>query len=153
ADALRGTLGRAAIVWERSAEVAALAVAPIPSAVGSSPLGEMARRVAAEMRRVAPEATVSVSAGSAVADPLDLARSFTEARRALEVGRWASGSGSVTAFDELGAERLLVGVPPATLREFVAAQLGSLFAYDERHHTELIGTLETYLATRNAALA
>src|SRR5438094_234457 len=44
--------------------------------------------------------------------------------------------------------------PPAgTLQEFVAAQLGPLFAYDAIHHGDLVRTLEVYLATRNAALA
>ena len=43
-------------------------------------------------------------------DPLHLDRSFTEARRALAIGRWGHGPGKVTAFDDLGLDRLLVGV-------------------------------------------
>ncbi len=149
ADAVRMTLGRTAIVWERSAEVAALAA--LPSAPGAA--REAARRVAGEIRRVAPNAVVSLGIGGTVADPLDLARSFTEARRSLEVGRWASGAGATTVFAELGAERLLVALPAATLQEFLISQLGPLLAYDAKHRTDLTRTLETYLATRNAALA
>ncbi len=149
ADAMRALLGRSAIVWERSAEVAALAVVP----PGRPALGDIARRVSAEATRVAPDATTSVGAGTIATDPLELARSFSEARRALQVGRSALGAGCVSVFGELGAEQLLVGLPASTLQEFVAVHLEPLLAFDARHRTDLVRTLETWLATRNAALA
>ena len=91
--------------------------------------------------------------GRAALDPLDLHRSFGEARRALSIGRWAHGPGDVTAFDDLGLDRLLVAVPVAEAEAFCADVLGKLEAYDAAHGTSLVATLETFLATRNAALA
>jgi purine catabolism regulator len=59
----------------------------------------------------------------------------------------------VTTFDELGLDRLLVALPPAEAVSFRDAALGRLEAYDAAHGANLVATLDTYLATRNAALA
>jgi len=44
-------------------------------------------------------------------------------------------------------------VPVSEGEAFCADVLGSLEAYDAAHGTTLVATLETFLATRNAALA
>jgi purine catabolism regulator len=149
AEATRVALGRSAIIWERSAEVAALAVAGSSTAE----LRDLGERVRDEARRAVPDVLVGVGVGRSVADPLTLATSWTEARRALEIGRWGSGAGSVTLYGDLGVDRLIVGLPEAELVEFASSLLGPLIAHDERHRTDLVGTLEVYLETRNAALA
>jgi purine catabolism regulator len=59
----------------------------------------------------------------------------------------------VTAFDQLGLDRLLVAVPASEAEAFCADVLGRLEAYDAVRGTALVATLETFLATRNAALA
>jgi purine catabolism regulator len=147
ADVARQVLGARAIVWERSAEVAALVV---PFAAG---LAEMGERFVAEARRALPESTVSVGIGRPVDDPLLLATSYTEARRALSIGRWARGTGHVSLFADLGVDRLLVGVQKPELADFARQLLGPLLDYDARHRTDLCRTLEVYLETRNGALA
>jgi PucR family transcriptional regulator, purine catabolism regulatory protein len=147
ADVARQALGTRAIVWERGAEVAALVV---PFAAG---LAEMGERFVAEARRALPESTVSVGIGRPVDDPLRLADSYTEARRALSIGRWARGAGHVSLFAELGVDRLLVGVAKPELADFATQLIGPLLDYDARHRTELCRTLEIYLETRNGALA
>ena len=48
---------------------------------------------------------------------------------------------------------MLVDVPSAEVAAFCAATLGPLEAHDAAHGTDLVGTLATFLATRNAALA
>jgi purine catabolism regulator len=150
ADGARLALGRAAIVWERSSEVAALVAMPD----GSAPdLHETGARLLAEAQRNVPDGLVSVGIGRVVGDPVLLAGSYTEARRALEIGRWGRGSGRVSLFGDLGVDRLLVGLPDAELADFAATVLRPLIAYDERHRTDLVATLEAFLDTRNAALA
>jgi len=148
-DAARLVLGRTAIIWERSAEVAALA------AVESDEAGlrDLGTRLLDEARRAVPDGLVGIGIGRSVADPLALTSSWTEARRALEIGRWGRGAGGATVYADLGVDRLLVGLPEADLVEFAASLLGPLVAYDERHRTDLLGTLEVFLETRNAALA
>lgn len=157
ADAVRTGSGRTAITWERSAEVAALVAAPRSATAAAEGrrggLEEIGRRVAAEARRSLPDAVVSIGIGRPVDDPAGLAGSFADAARALEVGRWSGGPGRVTTFDALGLDRLLAGMAPDELHEFVESTLAPLLAYDRRHRLDLCGTLETYLASRNGALA
>ena len=147
AEAARASLGPGSIVWERSREIGALVSA------GPSGLREIGAALQAEASRHLPGIVVSVGIGRTALDPLDLHRSFGEARRALSIGRWAHGPGDVTAFDHLGLDRLLVAVPVSEGEAFCADVLGSLEAYDAAHGTTLVATLETFLATRNAALA
>lgn len=146
AEAARASLGTSAIVWERSREIGALVAA-------GRGLRELGSALQAEAIRRLPGAVVSVGIGTPAPDPLDLHRSFNEARRALAIGRWGHGPGRITAFDDLGLDRILVAVPSAEIEAFCGSMLGRLEAYDAVHGTSLVPTLETFLATRNAALA
>ncbi len=147
AEAARASLGAGSIVWERSREIGAL-VSARPGA-----LREIGTALQAEAGRHLPGIVVSVGIGRTAVDPLDLHRSFGEARQALSIGRWARGPGDVTAFDDLGLDRLLVAVPASDAAAFCADELGKLEAFDAARGTALVETLETFLATRNAALA
>jgi purine catabolism regulator len=147
AEAARASLGPGSIIWERSREIGALVSA------GNAGLREIGAALQAEASRHLPGIVVSVGIGRAALDPLELHRSFGEARRALSIGRWAHGPGEVTAFDGLGLDRLLVAVPESEAAAFCADLLGRLEAYDAARGTALVMTLETFLATRNAALA
>ena len=147
AEAARVSLGPAAIIWERSREIGALIAA------GPAGLREIGATLQAEASGHLPGLVISVGIGRAALDPLDLHQSFGEARRALSIGRWAHGPGDVTAFDDLGLDRLLVAVPVPEAEAFCADVLGKLEAYDAAHGTSLVATLQTFLATRNAALA
>jgi PucR family transcriptional regulator, purine catabolism regulatory protein len=148
ADAARAGLGSAAIVWERSHEIGALVPASDPRE-----LREVGAVFRAEATRRLPGLAVGIGIGRITPDPLRLHASFLEARRALVVGRWGHGPGRLTIFEELGVDRLLVTVPDAEISAYCAAMLGRLEAYDSTHGTNLVDTLETFLASRNAALA
>ena len=147
AEAARASLGPGSIIWERSREIGALVSA------GNAGHREVGAALQAEASRHLPGIVVSVGIGRAALDPLELHRSFGEARRALSIGRWAHGPGEVTAFDDLGLDRLLVAVPESEAEAFCADLLGRLEAHDAARGTALVATLETFLATRNAALA
>jgi purine catabolism regulator len=162
AEAARASLGPVAIIWERSREIGALVsagsdVGPAGhdgrGRSGPSAIRQIGAALQAEANRLLPGVVVSVGIGRTAHDPLDLHRSFVEARRALAIGGWARGTGQVTAFDDLGIDRLLVAVPDSEAVAFCLDMLGSLEAYDAKRGTTLIATLETFLATRNAALA
>jgi len=162
AEAARASLGPTSIIWERSREIGALVTARPQSAPGShdgrgrpgpGELREIGAALQAEASRHLPGIIVSVGVGRPAVDPLELHVSFAEARRALSIGRWARGPGKVTAFDDLGLDRLLVAVPDGEVAAFCANLLGPLEAYDSARGTALVATLETFLATRNAALA
>jgi purine catabolism regulator len=97
--------------------------------------------------------TVSIGVGRRFADPADLAASFVEASRAVDVGRWAKGRHVTEVFDELGLERLLAATPQEDLAEFVRHTIGPLHDHDRGHGTDLVDTLAVWLETRNMAEA
>jgi purine catabolism regulator len=146
----RSSLGRQAITWERSSEVASLVPATGP---GDGGLPDAARRLLAEWEHIAPETIISIGVGRPSDDPIRLSESYGEARRALHVSAWRTGGGAVSEFRHLGVDRLLVGLPDAELADFVATMLQPLVDYDRRHRADLVVTLEAWLETRNAAAA
>jgi PucR family transcriptional regulator, purine catabolism regulatory protein len=80
-------------------------------------------------------------------DPVDLYRSGSEARLAVNVGE-AEGR-SLLAFEDTGAYRLLLPAmseDPRELERFYAETIEPLAAYDDQYETELVLTIEAYLA-------
>ena len=82
---------------------------------------------------------------------MSIPRSYLEASRAVDVGRWARGRHVTAVFDQLGLERLLASTPTEDLAEFVEQAIGPLVDYDRSHHSELVPTLGMWLETRNMA--
>ncbi|CAB4716501.1 unannotated protein [freshwater metagenome] len=77
----------------------------------------------------------------------DLPEAYTQAQRAVEVGRRVHGGGSRTFFDQLGLHRLIAMVPDdAELRRFAHDMLGPL-AIDTPEAEDLRITLQTLLDT------
>lgn len=147
-EAARAALGPAAITWERSREIAALVVAASTTA-----LRDAGSALQAEARRRLPGVVIGVGIGRAAADPLELHISYAEARRAIAIGRWSRGPGHTTPFEDLGLDRLIAAVPASELAAYRTALIGPLEAHDAARGTNLAETLETYLASRNAAQA
>jgi len=150
AAAVRATLGPDAIVWTRTATIAAL-IAPVTDDPAER------RHVAETLRKELDVQLrfvhVSIGVGRRVDTPTLLARSFDEARRAVEVGRWAKGRHATEIFDQLGLERLLAATPTDDLVEFVRGAIGPLETYDRDNNAELVDTLAVWLETRNMAEA
>ncbi len=138
-DGARGVLGRDAIIWERSAGVAALL-----------PAGEIAERARALQSRLSG-LVLRIGIGRVYADPFAWRSSFTEALRALSLGR--RGSGGVYAYEDLGLHRLLLACPAAELAAFRDDALGPLLAYEREHSgCSLLLTLAAFLENnRNIA--
>ena len=150
AAAARATLGTDAIVWTRSATIAALVA---PETEESAERRQMAEGLRRELDERLRTVTVSIGVGRRVDDPAALPRSFLEASRAVDVGRWAKGRHVTELFDELGLERLLASTPTDDLAEFVHHAIGALIDHDRVNDTDLVVTLEVWLETRNMAEA
>jgi purine catabolism regulator len=150
AAAARATLGRDAIVWRRSATIAAL-VAPATDEPGER--RSLAEALRHELDDRVRTVTVSIGVGRRVIDPSELAGSFAEASRAVDVGRWAKGRHVTEVFDELGLERLLAATPQGELADFVLRAIGPLYRHDQAHSGDLVDTLAVWLETRNMAEA
>jgi purine catabolism regulator len=150
AAAARATLGRDTIVWARSATIAALVA---PATDDPAERRQIAEGLRKELDTRLRSVNVSIGVGRRVNDPTRLQRSFVEASRAVDVGRWAKGRHVTEVFDQLGLERILSSTPTDDLAEFVVQAIGPLVAHDRAHNTELVDTLAVWLETRNMAEA
>lgn len=150
AAAARATLGSESIVWARSTTIAALVAPGTDDASERRELADQLRRALDERLQVV---TVSIGVGRRVDRPDDLPRSYIEASRAVDVGRWAKGRHVTEVFDQLGFERLLASTSPEELAEFVENAIGRLIDHDRAHRTDLVVTLGAWFDTRNMAQA
>jgi sugar diacid utilization regulator len=100
----------------------------------------------AAVRREIGGGLCRVGVGGAYDRPLDLPRSYHEARLALRLQTAVTGDHQTTEFDRLGVYRLLADVgEPRSVERFVREWLGELLDYDARKGSELVETLSRYL--------
>ncbi|GAY11927.1 regulator of polyketide synthase expression [Pseudonocardia sp. N23] len=151
-EAAAGRLVPEAIVATRTDEVVALVPAP-PG--GGSPV-DAARALAAgclaaTAGRIGMRTPVAAGVGNPCASAAEISRSYTEARHALLAGERLGGTGSVTAFADLGIHRLLLRVPDvADLRGFAEEVVGTLIAEERNGGTEYLATLSAYFEHNNS---
>ncbi len=139
----------AAIVARRREELVILL--PGDSAPAPEDLGKTITQSAASMY---PEWPLTAGIGNVCNAPSDIANSYAQARRAAEVALRFGRRGEVVTFDDLGFYRLLFQVGDrAELRAFVDQVLGPLLAYDQKHKTDFVQTIATYLAQNNSLQA
>ncbi|WP_454196965.1 PucR family transcriptional regulator [Nocardia sp. Marseille-Q1738] len=88
--------------------------------------------------------TIGISGGCA--QPSDFARSFDDARRAINIRLRSRIPDGATAFDELGFYRLVDAArADGQVEQFMREWLGVLLDYDRDHHADLVYTLSQYL--------
>jgi purine catabolism regulator len=123
----------------REAELALV----VPSTLDASAL---ARAALDQAFVLLPGARVTGAIGGVCTTASAIARSYAQARRALETARRFGRAGEVIAFDDLGVYRLLFHVSDAEeLRGFTDQVLGALIAYDQGHSADLVRTLDAFL--------
>lgn len=109
------------------------------------PLTAFARALQTRSRQAGRQATIGV--GSVVTTIDEVARSLTEADHVVAAAPWA---GRDKLYYELWDVRVrgLIHVlrDDPRLQHFARRELGALLEHDARRGTELLGTLETYLA-------
>jgi sugar diacid utilization regulator len=116
----------------------------VPAPADARELGRQALRQAASLL---PAWRVTAGVGGVCDSAGAIARSYAQARRALETAQRFGGQGDVVAFEDLGVYRLLFHVTdPAELRDFIDQVLGPLLDYDERHSSDFLNTLAAFLA-------
>ncbi|BBG05311.1 MULTISPECIES: PucR family transcriptional regulator [Pseudonocardia] len=90
-------------------------------------------------------AVPAIGIGNECRAAAQVARSYSEARRALTAGLRSPVPGAVVPFAELGVHRLLLQFPdPAELRRFGDEVLGQLFADGSSTGADLLTTLSVY---------
>ncbi|MBO0867032.1 MAG: helix-turn-helix domain-containing protein [Micromonosporaceae bacterium] len=95
-------------------------------------------------------AEIVMGVGGVCRRPVDIGRSYAEARRTMDAMRRVGRRG-VVLFDELGIYRLLLQIPDlAELHKFVAEVLGRLTSYEREHGSKYLSTLACYLQENNS---
>lgn len=126
---------------------AAAEVTVIVPAEDEERLALVSAKLAREVEEGLPGFHLTAARSRRCADPADLYRAGTEARLAVNVGE-AEGR-TLIAFEETGAYRLLLPAmseDPAELERFYAETIEPLARYDDQYETDLVTTVEAYLA-------
>ncbi len=129
-----------AVVMARADEV--VAVLSVGDGIDTLRVLADACITAADRRRVH---TVAVGIGGPCRGAAEIARSYQEARLALAASERTGRAGAVTAFGELGVERLFLRVPDVRdLRAFATEVLGRLLDGPGGAGAEFLSTLAAY---------
>lgn len=105
-------------------------------------LAAAAGRLAAEL-----PGRVLVGATTPVADAGDLAAAVGRARQVVRVARRSGRRTGVVMERDVAAHRLVTrAIDPQVLSDFVHEQIGPLVDHDREHRSELLRTLDAYLA-------
>ena len=116
-----------------------------------------ARRLGASLHRALVDALdtplVTVGVGTVARSPREIPRTYQEAEQALDLAERVFGRGRIVYFGDLGVYRLLSRLDQVELRRFHEERLGPLLQYDRQHRTELVKTLDAFLAANNSPTA
>ena len=131
-----------------------------PLASGSAKLPAVARATATKIRKICkeilPELSVSVGIGRFHDDPGETRRAYREAQSALQVSQRLGEKAAIATFDDMGVYKLLLGAleeDPEEVRNFYEETIARVEVYDREHKTDLVGTLEAYLANNRSVAA
>lgn len=131
-----------------------------PLAGGGDRLMDIARASALQIQKACrdllPELTVSVGIGRFHDDPAETRRAYREAQSALQVSQRLGETGAIATFDDMGVYKLLLGAmeeDPEEVRNFYEETIARVEEYDQKHNTDLLGTLEAYLANNRSVAA
>ncbi|MCL6446558.1 MAG: helix-turn-helix domain-containing protein [Armatimonadetes bacterium] len=111
--------------------------------------GKMAEMLLKTLARLAGETAFSVGIGEMVCEePAHYPEAYQEVKWTVEIGRKMYGPGKIFRAGDFGAGFLLYEAGRAGVsRNFVDRLLGGLAAYDQKHNSQYMATLETYLET------
>ncbi len=131
------------------------------SVIVPGPDEAISRRAAESVLRSVDDAmpgfAVVVGRSRIAIDPLDLHRAANEAQLAANVASPdAQATDRLLSFEDTGAYRLLLPAmsdDPAELERFYSDTVAPLIAYDEQYGTELVTTLECFLANDGSMVA
>lgn len=137
-----------AITAVRGAEVVVVLGEPEPDAPRAERLVQACLR---RMRELFRSAAVTAGIGGACRAPTEIARSYGEARRTVEVTRRMGRAGTAVSFEDLGIHRLLLQVAdPEQLREFAREVFGGLTTGGRGNAGEYLTTLGCYFRANNS---
>jgi sugar diacid utilization regulator len=137
-----------AIISLRDSEVVMVLPEPPPGKPGKDRRSRADRAghlCVARLGSLIPQAYATIGIGGSCREPVTVAASYAQARRAAETVRRLERASRVIAFEDLGIRRLLLQVPNlAELRGFAHEVLGRLATADSEHAAAYLATLACY---------
>jgi purine catabolism regulator len=110
-------------------------------------LERLTKQLTESVERTSGHSVLAVGASTLADDFDDLPRSIQQAREVVDVARRLGAHHATLLSRDVGVYRLLVPLQGRReLSEFISEQLGPLLDYDTRHGTDLVLTLDVYLA-------
>lgn len=132
---------------------------PLPGG-DSEKFMSVTRGTAAQIQRrcqeLLPDLTVSVGLGRFHGDPVETRRAYREAQSALQVSQRLGERNAIATFDDMGIYKLLISAleeDPEEVRSFYKETIARVEEYDSKHKSDLLGTLESYLAHNRSVAA
>lgn len=108
----------------------------------------------AELERDFAELLISVGLSRPAARLGELGSAYSDAQKAVRMGRRAYGGGNVYDYRKMGVYRLLFTHNDIdSLREFYEDYLAPLVQYDQKHGSDLVHTIEAYYQNNGNTLA
>lgn len=128
-----------------TAGTAVIALFPVRHQVDVARARQAAANAVRDLTTQSAATYVNAGLGAYHGDLLGLSASLREARQALALGRRLFGRGHLAVYPDLGIYALLhAGADRAQFQTFAQAQLEPLLAYDRKHKTDLLATLQLY---------
>jgi sugar diacid utilization regulator len=140
-----------ATVMTRGEEIVAVFPISAPDPGGVDAVTTLVRRCKESVESQFAGVTLAVGIGNCYEGAGLIARSYAEARHAVDTGRMLSGLGGVVVFSDLGIHRLLVRVRDVDdLRTFAHDVLGTLIEHDQNNRGDYLTTLTMYFNENNS---
>jgi DNA-binding PucR family transcriptional regulator len=135
---------RRVLLCERDGDVIAL----VNGRIGARAVEEALRGAHGRYGLVLDGRPLAAGVSEEAPDAAGLAEAVAAAGRGLREAAAGAGPATVVPAAELGSHGLLLAVLPESVRRaYREGLLGPLEEYDDRHGSELLGTLETFLET------
>lgn len=138
----------AAITALRDREVVVVLPEPNPAAPRALPL---AKQCIAHITETFGDAEINAGIGGLCGPATEIARSYDDARRTVEIVDRVGRAGTALAVEDLGIHRLLLQVADVKqLREFVHEVFGDLLAHTNGNVMQYLPTLACYFRENNS---
>ncbi|MHA7960861.1 PucR family transcriptional regulator [Streptomyces sp. L500] len=138
------TRGLASVAASSGQDVVAIVSLP---AAGTDP-ARLAEGLATALGPASTAPGPRIGVGRVAAGHQELRRGLLQAREASRVARSRRRGPRVVSFADVGSYRLVLAlVDPQTRRDFADAVLGPAIAYDATHNSELLRSLDAFLAS------
>jgi len=133
------------IIMQKKSQI--IAVLPVDLQPENSKTGieRLAEQILTKAKLRLGTRRLDIGVGRIYSTPLDIFKSFQEAKVALELGLLMGTPSAIPFFSDLGLARILYHHDLQELKEFYRETLGLLETYDEEHGNELMASLEQYL--------